>query len=133
MLTSPFLEIPESRWVASNPLAFAIRDQFPVTDGHTLLIPRRHVATWFDARRDEQLALLELLDQLKADLDRSHHPDGYNVGFNAGDAAGQTVPHLHIHLIPRYRGDMEDPRGGVRHVIPRRGNYLNWPAIERSE
>ncbi len=121
---SPFLLVPEADWVAGNGLAFAIRDKFPVAPGHTLVIPRRLVVTWWDAAADERNALFELVDEVKRQLDLSHRPDGYNVGFNAGPAAGQTVDHLHVHVIPRYAGDMEDPRGGVRHVIPSRGNYL---------
>jgi diadenosine tetraphosphate (Ap4A) HIT family hydrolase len=110
--------------VASNRLAFAIRDAFPVSPGHTLIVPRRLVATWFDASVDERAAIVELLDVVKQQLDAELHPDGYNVGFNAGEAAGQTVAHLHLHVIPRYRGDVEDPRGGIRHVMPGKGNYL---------
>ncbi len=122
---SPFLALPPDRWVASNALAFAIRDAFPVSDGHTLVIPRRHVAGFFDCTPAERAALFDLVDAVKRDLDRSHEPDGYNVGVNAGAAAGQTVAHAHVHVIPRYRGDVDDPRGGVRHVIPSRGNYLS--------
>lgn len=120
---SVFLETPESTWVASNELAFAIRDGFPVTEGHTLVIPKRVVATWFEATPEERRAILDLVDVIKRELDETLHPDGYNVGFNDGEAAGQTVMHLHVHVIPRYRGDMDDPRGGVRHVIPWKGNY----------
>lgn len=121
---SPFLAVPPADWVASNDLAFAVRDRYPVSPGHTLIVPRRLVRTWFDASAAEKAALLDLVDRVKADLDEALHPDGYNVGFNAGEAAGQTVMHLHVHVIPRFRGDMDDPRGGVRHVIPSRGNYL---------
>lgn len=124
MADSPFLTLPTSAWEASNALAFAVRDRYPVSPGHTLIIPKRVVPTWFDASRDEQIALLELIDVVKRQLDQTHRPDGYNVGFNAGEAAGQTVMHLHVHVIPRYRGDMDDPRGGVRHAIPAKGNYL---------
>jgi diadenosine tetraphosphate (Ap4A) HIT family hydrolase len=121
---SPFVSIPRSEWVASNELAFAVRDRYPVTNGHTLIITHRVASTWFDATRDEQAAILSLVEEVKRGLDRELQPDGYNVGFNAGTAAGQTVMHLHVHVIPRYRGDMDDPRGGVRHVIPSKGNYL---------
>jgi superfamily II DNA or RNA helicase/diadenosine tetraphosphate (Ap4A) HIT family hydrolase/SOS-response transcriptional repressor LexA len=121
---SVFLEVPVAEWVASNALAFAFRDRFPVSPGHTLVVTRRVVADWFAASDDERLAVLRLVEVVKAALDEEHHPDGYNVGFNAGQAAGQTVMHLHLHVIPRYRGDMDDPRGGVRHVIPSKGNYL---------
>jgi superfamily II DNA or RNA helicase/diadenosine tetraphosphate (Ap4A) HIT family hydrolase/HKD family nuclease/SOS-response transcriptional repressor LexA len=122
-------------WVAENGLSFAIRDAFEVSPGHTLVIPKRLVATWFDATLEEQRALMELVDVVKRDLDmRNPRPDGYNVGFNAGVAAGQTVMHLHVHVIPRYLGDMEDPRGGVRHVIPDKGNYLRGaPLVTGSE
>jgi superfamily II DNA or RNA helicase/diadenosine tetraphosphate (Ap4A) HIT family hydrolase len=122
-MTSAFLEKPTSTWIASNALAFAIRDGFPVTEGHTLVIPKRVVATWFEATREEQRAILDLIEEVKRQLDSELHPDGYNVGFNHGEAAGQTVMHLHMHVIPRYTGDMDDPRGGVRHVIPWKGNY----------
>jgi diadenosine tetraphosphate (Ap4A) HIT family hydrolase len=119
-----FLALPASAWVASNALAFAVRDRYPVSPGHTLIVPRRLVATWFDATREEQVAILDLVDAVKAALDAELTPDGYNVGFNAGEAAGQTVMHLHVHVIPRFRGDVADPRGGVRYVIPARANYL---------
>ncbi|WP_232379686.1 HIT domain-containing protein [Polyangium fumosum] len=121
---SPFLRIPSSSWIASNALAFAVPDLYPVSRGHTLVIPRRLVATWFDATPEEQRALFELVDDVKRKLDAELSPDGYNIGINAGEAAGQTVMHLHVHVIPRYRGDVDDPRGGVRHVIPGKGNYL---------
>jgi diadenosine tetraphosphate (Ap4A) HIT family hydrolase len=127
MSTSPFLARPSSEWVASNSLAFAIRDLYPVTPGHTLIVPRRLVATWFEATREERLAIFDLLDVVKDRLDAEFRPDGYNVGFNAGASAGQTIMHLHVHVIPRHQGDREDPRGGVRHVIPGKGNYLREP------
>lgn len=127
-MSSPFLAIPESEWVAANALAFAIRDRYPVSPGHTLVIPRRQVATWFEATAEEQHALFALVDAVKQGLDAELKPDGYNVGFNVGEAAGQTVFHLHVHVIPRFQGDVTDPRGGVRHVIPGKGNYLAPPA-----
>jgi diadenosine tetraphosphate (Ap4A) HIT family hydrolase len=120
---SPFIELPESSWVASNALAFAVRDRYPVSPGHTLIATRREVPTWFDASRDEQQAIFELVTDVKRILDAEFHPHGYNVGFNAGGPAGQTVMHLHVHVIPRFRGDVPDPRGGIRHVIPARGNW----------
>lgn len=123
---SPFLQVPESAWIASNALAFAISDAFAVSPGHALVVTRRLVENWFDATPDEQAALMALVNEVRAKLDERLQPppDGYNVGFNSGRAAGQTVPHVHIHVIPRYHGDMADPRGGVRHVIPQKGNYL---------
>ena len=126
-MSSPFLERPESDWIASNALAFAIFDGYPVSPGHALVIPRRLVPTWFDASLEEQRALMDLVEVVKARLDRDFAPDGYNIGINVGEAGGQTVWHLHVHLIPRYRGDMDDPRGGVRHVIPWKGNYKRDP------
>ncbi len=126
MELSPFLEIPRDDWIASNVVAFAVFDRFPVSPGHALVITRRLVPTWFEATASEQTGLMELVNSVKAKLDEvlAPRPDGYNIGFNAGEAAGQTVSHLHVHVIPRYSGDMEDPRGGVRHVIPSKGNYL---------
>ena len=102
----------------------ALRDRYPVSEGHTLVIPTRHVATWFDATPAERMELWSAIDIVCEDLRSEFSPDGFNFGINSGKAAGQTVNHLHLHIIPRYDGDMDDPRGGVRHVIPSRGNYL---------
>jgi superfamily II DNA or RNA helicase/diadenosine tetraphosphate (Ap4A) HIT family hydrolase len=123
---SPFLAVPMSDWLCSNDLCFAIFDGFPVSPGHILVTTHRIVETWFDATDEEQAALMALVKESKRllDLQLDPKPDGYNVGFNSGAASGQTVPHVHIHIIPRYIGDMSDPRGGVRHVIPHKGNYL---------
>lgn len=123
---SPFLAAPAEDWLCSNALAFAIFDGFPVSPGHVLVTTRRIVETWFDATDEEQAAMMALVKEAKCllDLRLTPKPDGYNVGFNSGGAAGQTVPHVHIHMIPRYHGDIPDPRGGVRHVIPDKGNYL---------
>lgn len=121
---SIFTDIDPGEWIAHNDLAFAIRDGFPVSPGHSLVIPRRPIANWWEATPEEQRALFDLVEDVKGRLDVEHSPDGYNVGFNDGDAAGQTVFHLHIHVIPRYSGDVEDPRGGVRYVIPAKANYL---------
>ncbi len=99
-------------------------DGFPVADGHALLVTRRHVATWFEATVGERQELIAALDVARAEVEKKHAPDGFNIGVNVGEAAGQTIAHLHVHLIPRYAGDVDDPRGGVRHVIPARGNYL---------
>lgn len=104
-------------------LAFAIFDKFPVNPGHALIIPKRHVSNYFDLSLEEQQALVGLLRQVQALVDEQYHPDGYNVGINIGESAGQTVGHVHVHLIPRYRGDVTEPRGGVRGVIPGRREY----------
>jgi ATP adenylyltransferase len=119
----PFCDLPEDRVFAQDELAVALWDRYPVCPGHALIIPRRHIPTWFDATEPEQSALLALVNAAKPVIDRRHRPDGYNIGINSGAAAGQTVFHLHIHLIPRFLGDVDNPRGGVRHVIPAKANY----------
>ena len=100
-----------------------VRDAFPVSPGHTLVIPLRHVGSFLELGDDERTALLALLDEAKGQLDAEFQPAGYNVGINDGAAAGQTVSHLHIHLIPRYAGDQADPRGGVRWIFPDKADY----------
>jgi diadenosine tetraphosphate (Ap4A) HIT family hydrolase len=119
----PFCSIPVAEIVIEGALALAKSDNYPVTKGHTLIIPRRHVLTFFETTDEERATMMRLLDQAKAILDKQHKPDGYNIGINNGTAAGQTVMHLHIHLIPRYAGDSSDPRGGVRWVIPEKAAY----------
>jgi len=118
-----FCSLPPGRPVLASALSFVIRDAFPVSPGHMLIIPRRHVASFFEITDEERADLMALLQQARDELDREFGPAGYNIGINDGLAAGQTVPHLHIHLIPRYPGDREDPRGGVRWVLPDRANY----------
>jgi diadenosine tetraphosphate (Ap4A) HIT family hydrolase len=121
----PFCVLHGVELLAETPLAVAFLDRFPVSEGHALIVPRRHVATWFDASDDEQRELARLLGHVRplveARLGRC--PDGWNGGFNAGAAAGQTVMHLHLHLIPRWRGDVPDPRGGLRGVVSARRLY----------
>lgn len=119
----PFCTLPSERIIDSNEFGLTIRDGFPVSPGHTLVIPKRHISSWFEITSDEQLALLDLLARAKVVLQEELNPDGYNIGINDGPVAGQTVPHLHMHLIPRYIGDMKDPRGGVRWVIPEKAKY----------
>ena len=104
-------------------LVMGLWDQFPISPGHALIIPKRHVETWFDASSEEQQALTQALTHAQAIIEVQHQPDGYNIGINSGKAAGQTILHLHVHLIPRYEGDVPDPRGGVRHVIPAKAKY----------
>lgn len=101
----------------------AFWDGFPVSDGHALIVPRRHVATWFDASDEERAELLAAVQVVRAKIEETRRPDGYNIGINVGEAAGQTVFHLHVHVIPRYRGDVPQPRGGIRGVIPSRADY----------
>jgi diadenosine tetraphosphate (Ap4A) HIT family hydrolase len=128
-MTCPFCSLSADASTWSSDLSFAIRDRHPVSPGHTLVIPHRHVETYFDATPVEQADLWRGVTIVKRALDDELHPDGYNVGFNAGATAGQTVPHLHVHVIPRFKGDMDDPRGGVRGVIPARQKYdASWAA-----
>jgi diadenosine tetraphosphate (Ap4A) HIT family hydrolase len=122
-IACPFCPIKEREILAEHPLAAAITDSFPLTPGHTLVVPRRHVASFFELTTNERLAMLGLLDQAKATLDAKYSPNGFNIGVNDGRAAGQTVMHVHIHLIPRYKGDADDPRGGVRWIFPRKAEY----------
>ena len=122
-MTCPFCALPPERIVISNLHGMVIRDAFPVSPGHTLVIPRRHVGSFFEIENAERDALMALLEEAKRLLDKEFKPAGYNIGINDGAAAGQAVPHLHIHLIPRYEGDREDPRGGVRWVIPEKVDY----------
>lgn len=127
MTDTPCLFCSERGVVLENELAFASYDSYPVSPGHMLVIPRRHVADFFDTSREERLAIFDLVDQVKALNDAERQPDGYNVGVNCGDAAGQSVMHVHVHVMPRYRGDMPNPRGGVRGVIPDKQKYRRRP------
>ena len=119
----PFCTLPPSRVIDSSQHGLVIRDAYPVSPGHTLIIPRRHTGSFFDMSAEERDDLLTLLDSAKAVLDAEFSSDGYNIGINDGAAAGQTIPHLHIHLIPRYNGDCLDPRGGVRWIVPEKADY----------
>ncbi|GAM10439.1 putative HIT-like protein [Geobacter sp. OR-1] len=132
MSNCPFCNINPSRIIASNDSAFAIFDGFPISPNHALIIPKRHIASLFEATNIEREALLELVTEVRVNLRLSpatlHEgveifPDGFNIGINDGAAAGQTVMHLHIHLIPRYVGDQPDPRGGVRWIFPEKADY----------
>jgi diadenosine tetraphosphate (Ap4A) HIT family hydrolase len=109
--------------VLENELAYVRRDSYPVSPGHLLVITFRHVADYFDTTEKERIAIMELVHEARDYLVKAHSPGGFNVGVNCGSTAGQSVPHVHIHLIPRYQGDMEDPRGGVRGVIPSKQKY----------
>jgi diadenosine tetraphosphate (Ap4A) HIT family hydrolase len=121
--TCPFCTLPPSRILENNTHGLVIRDGFPVSPGHTLIVPKRHIGSFFELEGGERDDLLNLVDRAKAQVQSEFKPDGYNIGINDGPAAGQTVPHLHIHLIPRYIGDQVDPRGGVRWIIPEKADY----------
>jgi len=118
---SPFLNNRER--VLENEFGFVIYDGFPVSEGHCLIVPHRVYSDYFDSTEDEVVGLQKLIIETKKLLDKKCQPKGYNVGINCGEVAGQTVPHVHIHLIPRYKGDMDNPRGGVRGVIPSKQKY----------
>jgi diadenosine tetraphosphate (Ap4A) HIT family hydrolase len=133
--TCPFCTLDNSKVVLANTHAVAIYDNYPVTPGHTLIVTKRHIASFFEATNEEQTAMLDLLAEMRQILltppfDKVGSlsvPDGFNIGINDGKAAGQTVMHLHIHLIPRYAGDTEDPRGGVRWIMPKKAQY--WETL----
>lgn len=122
-MTCPFCNLDASRIVLANPHAQAISDGFPISPGHTLIIPKRHVASFFELTPEEQKAMLDLLAEMRQLLLAERNPDGFNIGINDGAAAGQTIMHLHIHLIPRYAGDQPDPRGGVRWIFADKAAY----------
>jgi len=121
-----FCQLPAERIRHASPLALAFDDAFPISPGHMLIIPRRHVASFFELENAERDAMFKLLDDCRATLLSERAPDAFNLGLNDGPAAGQTVRHVHLHLIPRYQGDRTDPRGGVRWVIPEKADY--WSA-----
>lgn len=119
-----FCDIEKDRIITENELAYVIRDGFPVTDHHTLVIPKRHVATYFDLGQAEINSINQLLQSERQAIESVDTTvTGFNIGINSGESAGQTIFHCHIHLIPRRDGDVKEPRGGVRHVIPGKGNY----------
>ena len=119
----PFCGIDHSRELLANDHAIAVHDGFPVSPGHLLIIPKRHVLSFFSATIQERSAIIALLDAARERLIKEYKPDGFNVGINDGVAAGQTVMHMHIHLIPRYTSDAPDPRGGVRWIFPDKAAY----------
>ena len=114
---------PGRQLIVESEFGFAAFDRHPASDGHFLVIPYRHFASYFDIQDDEREDLWTLVAKGKAIVDKEWSPDGYNIGINVGEAAGQSIHHLHIHVIPRYKGDVENPKGGVRGVIPERKLY----------
>jgi diadenosine tetraphosphate (Ap4A) HIT family hydrolase len=115
--------------ILENALAYATFDRYPVNEGHLLVIPKRHYGDFFDSTKEELKAISDLLWDGKRMLDAKYAPDGYNIGVNCGTPSGQTIMHLHVHLIPRYSGDTDDPTGGVRGVIPAKQKYPTGRAI----
>lgn len=120
----PFCNVSLDRIIFADQKLYALWDNYPVSPGHALIVPRKHITDWFHATDEIRHLLISAIQDVKVEIEKLHRPDGYNVGFNAGAAAGQTVNHLHVHVIPRYVGDVNDPRGGVRHVIPAKAKYL---------
>jgi len=121
---NPCLFCKDPRGVSlEHELAYSARDTYAVSPGHTLVVPKRHVASFFDLTQDEVAACIKLINEEKKRIDSEFNPDGYNIGVNVGLAAGQSIFHVHIHVIHRYKGDVENPQGGVRHVISRNAHY----------
>ena len=119
-----FCNIPPVRIILENELAYAVRDGYPVTEMHSLIIPKRHIQDYFDLTTEELIACDQLIRSLKNEISNSDQSvNGFNIGINSGETAGQTIFHCHIHLIPRRTGDVDNPRGGVRNIIPGMGNY----------
>lgn len=119
----PFCEPDAGNVFLRDDLVVGLWDRFPSSPGHALLVSRRHVADWFQATPEEQAALTAAIRQARKAIETEYAPDGFNIGINAGRAAGQTVAHLHVHVIPRYEGDVPDPRGGLRWVLPATAEY----------
>lgn len=113
----------KERIVLENELAFAVFDEFAVSKGHMIFMTKRHVKDFFETTKEEKDAIFELIDKAKEIVDKRYKPTGYNIGMNCGVSAGQSVMHVHVHLIPRYDGDVDNPRGGVRGVIPSKRSY----------
>lgn len=109
--------------IAENDLFYAREDNFPVSKGHSEIVPKRHIQSFFELNNAELIKLYDLIKKVKNIILNKHNPDAFNIGINDGEEAGRTIHHLHVHLIPRYKGDVENPRGGVRHIIPGKGNY----------
>ncbi len=122
-LNCPFCHIDDQQIIFQDELVMSFRDGFPISRGHSLIIPKRHIPSFFELTEQEHKSLLYALRIIKNDLDKELTPNGYNIGINDGLAAGQTVMHLHIHMIPRYTGDCTDPRGGVRWIFPEKAAY----------
>ncbi|BBB22745.1 histidine triad (HIT) protein [Abyssogena phaseoliformis symbiont OG214] len=118
-----FCQLREERIIGQCDLTITFLDSYPASPGHVLIIPKRHVATYFDITEQEQNAIAKAIQKAKLILDEEFSPDGYNIGVNNGKAAGQSIMHLHVHLIPRYKDDVENPKGGVRWVISNKADY----------
>ena len=120
---SVFLNIPKENYLLEGEYFFVIRDKYPVSPGHALIVSKEEKLEYFELSTEEKAELTTMIDQTKTEIENVYSPDGYNIGMNSGSVAGQTVMHFHCHVIPRYKEDMEDPRGGVRHCITGKGYY----------
>jgi len=118
-----FCNNKEDEIIKETEHALLVRDTYPVSPGHCLIVPRRHIVTYFEATEEENRDFLMLMKYAKKSIDKEHQPDAYNIGCNNGEVAGQSIFHLHIHIIPRYKGDVENPKGGVRWVVPKKATY----------
>ncbi len=118
-----FCQLRKEKIIGQCDLTITFLDSYPASPGHALIIPKRHVATYFDITEQEQNAIAKAIQTAKLILDEEFSPDGYNIGVNNGEVAGQSIMHLHVHLIPRYNGDVENPKGGVRWVISNKADY----------
>ena len=123
-----FCGVEHGRNAWSSPLAIALWDAYPISLGHALIVPRRHAASWSELTADEKAELTVGVEAVRALIDERYQPHAYNVGYNDGEAAGQTIMHFHVHVIPRYQGDTLDPRGGIRWVLPDKAAY--WQSTE---
>lgn len=113
----------ENKIIIENDFCYARWDNFPVSKGHAEIVPKKHIESFFDLKNNELIEIFSLTSKVKDLIQEKYNPDGYNIGINEGEAAGRTIHHLHIHLIPRYKGDVENPRGGIRHIITEKGSY----------
>ncbi len=117
---------PDRELIVESATAYSIYDKFPVNDGHALIIPKKHCVNYFDLSFKEQSACWYVLNKVKKIVSERFSPEGFNIGVNVGNTAGQTIPHVHIHLIPRYKGDVANPTGGVRNIIQQKGDYTKF-------
>ena len=123
MVPCPFCKKPKSKAIEITDLSIAFLDEYPVSLGHTLIVPHRHIQSFFELSQEESRDILEVVQRCQVKLQAQYSPTGYNLGINDGISAGQTILHVHLHLIPRYEGDCSDPRGGIRWVIPKKAAY----------
>jgi len=126
-----FCNLRDERIILECEHTITFIDTYPASPGHSLVVPKRHFATYFEANDDEILAIGQAVQKAKKILDEEFSPDAYNIGINNGDAAGQSIKHLHVHIIPRYKGDVKDPKGGVRWILKDRANY--WDDKENTK